>query len=162
MDLERDNEWLENILADIWYRYFPDVPQKNDVRIKFGQSATTRLGSIKWGRKPIKHPDGSIQKRSIITVTGYFRDQTIPEEVVKAVIAHELTHYAHGFSGPLPRLHKHPHKGGIVDKELRSRGVGKLLDFEKEWMKKNWRAYLSIHRPSKTRSKHSLIYKFFH
>ena len=71
---ERNNEWLEESLANIWYRTFSDVRQPNDVRIKFGQKAATRLGSIKWGRKPVQHPDGTVQRRSIITITSHFMD----------------------------------------------------------------------------------------
>lgn len=138
----RDNNWLSDLLADIWYKNFSDVPQVNDVKIKFGSPAKTRLGSIKWGRKPIAHNDGPPRKRSIITITGYFKHILIPENVVRAVIAHELVHYAHGFSSPLPQLHKHPHKGGIVDKELVARGLGKELKFEKSWMKANWINFL--------------------
>lgn len=138
----RDNIWLENVLADIWYRHFPDVPQTNDVKIKFGRPARARLGSIKWGRKPIEHPDGTKRKRSIITITGFFRDPQIPDQVVMAVIAHELVHYAHGFSSPNPQLYQHPHKGGIVDKELKRRGLSAILKFEKQWMKQNWAKYL--------------------
>lgn len=139
----RDKEWLENMLAEIWYRYFADVPQDNEVKIKFGQAAKTRLGSIKLGRKLIAHPDGSLKKRSIITITSLFKDLSIPDQVVAAVIAHELVHYAHGFSSPNPKLHRHPHQGGIVDKELEKRGLSKILQFERKWLKENWKSYLN-------------------
>ncbi|MGI6103036.1 MAG: hypothetical protein ACOYBJ_00200 [Patescibacteria group bacterium] len=146
MQEERDNAWLEETLAQLWYRHFSDVPQPNDVRIKFGRRAATRLGSIKWGRKAVKHPDGSTQRRSIITMTGYFKDPAIPDDVVRGVIAHELVHYAHGFGGPNPQLYSHPHKGGVVDRELRQRGLGDVLKFEKRWLKDNWREYLRAQR----------------
>ena len=146
MDGERDNEWLEETLAHIWYRHFDDVEQPNDVRIKFGQRAATRLGSIKWGRKAVKHHDGSVQRRSIITITSHFKDPDIPDDVVRGVIAHELVHYAHGFSSPRPQLYRHPHHGGVVDKELRARGFGDVLKFEKRWMKDHWADYLRSHR----------------
>src|SRR5690606_10294750 len=106
MIIERNNEWLEEQLAELWYRYFSDVPQPNDVRIKFGQKAATRLGSIKWGRKPVRHANGTVQKRSIITITAHFKDPAIPDDVVRGVIAHELVHYAHGFGGPNPQLYR--------------------------------------------------------
>ncbi|MBI4022915.1 hypothetical protein HY375_02010 [Candidatus Berkelbacteria bacterium] len=142
----RDNEWLEETLAQLWYRHFPDVPQRNDVRIQFGRGARTRLGSIKWGRKPVQHPDGTLQKRSIITITGHFRDPAIPDDVVQGVIAHELVHYAHGFSSPNPQLYRHPHHGGVVDRELKKRGLGEILRSGNHWLKQHWAPYLRTHR----------------
>lgn len=141
-ELQRDNEWLQDQLAHLWYRHYSDIDQPNDVVIKFGRPATARLGSIKWGRKPVKHHDGSTQRRSIITITGYFKDPIIPEEVVQAVIAHELSHYSHGFSSPLYQKYNHPHKGGVVDKEMVARGLGDILKFQKKWMKTNWVNYI--------------------
>jgi len=151
MTTPRDNEWLREQLAQIWYQYFNEIPQPNEVIIKFGQKAATRLGSIKWGRKPIAHPDGSIQKRSIITITSHFKDPAIPDTVVLATIGHELVHYAHGFSSPLYQKYDHPHKGGIVDKELRARGLGEILTAHKRWLKNNWREYINTHHQPKRR-----------
>ncbi len=148
---ERDNEWLREQLADLWYRYFDDVPQLNDVVIQFGQNAATRLGSIKWGRKPVLHPDGTTQKRSIITITGHFKDPAIPDEVVLATIGHELVHYAHGFSSPLFQKYNHPHKGGVVDKELKARGLEEILAAHTTWLKANWPQYLKAHHQPKPR-----------
>lgn len=142
----RDNEWLEEQLAYLWYKHFSDIEQPNDVVIKFGRAATARLGSIKWGRKPVKHHNGSTQRRSIITITGYFKDPEIPEQVVQAVIGHELSHYSHGFSSPLYQKYNHPHKGGVVDKEMVARGLGDTLKFQKKWMKTNWVNYIRARR----------------
>ena len=44
----------------------------------------------------------------------------------------------HGFQSPYPQLFRHPHKGGIVDKEIKKRGYDFLFDLEKSWVKKNW------------------------
>ncbi|MEK7184272.1 MAG: hypothetical protein AAB701_02000 [Patescibacteria group bacterium] len=142
----RDNEWLQDQLAHLWYRHFSDIEQPNDVVITFGRPAAARLGSIKWGRKPVKHHDGTTQRRSIITITSYFKDLTIPEQVIQAVIAHELAHYAHGFSSPLYQKFNHPHKGGVVDKELKIRGLGETLAFQKKWMKTHWVNYIRSKR----------------
>lgn len=147
----RDNDFLADLLADLWYRHFPDVPQINDVRIKFGQKAANRLGSIKLGRKDTKQTDGTLQRRSIITINGHFTDPAIPEDVVRAVIAHELVHYTHGFSSPHPKMYKHPHQGGIVDKEIVKRGLGSVLKFHEAWLKKEWPLYLRAHHTPKRR-----------
>lgn len=131
----RDNIWLKERLEQIWRRHFPDIKQLNNVFVRFGRSARTRLGSIKYGRK-------RSEPNTFITITGYFRDPAIPEFVVDGVLAHELVHYAHGFFSPHEQLHRHPHRQGIVDKELTNRGLDDILELEKRWLKDNWRDYV--------------------
>jgi hypothetical protein len=126
----RDNSWLEERLAQIWYRYFADIEQPNEVSIHFGRRSSTRLGSI------IREPGPN--KPSIITITGYFKDEKVPPYVVDSTIAHELVHYAHGFHSPHPQLYRYPHQGGIVDKELQKRGLGSILRSQKAWLKQEW------------------------
>jgi len=43
----RDDGWLFQKLDEIWDGHFSDIPQNNDVVIKFGRKARQRLGSIK-------------------------------------------------------------------------------------------------------------------
>lgn len=74
-------------------------------------------------------------KKTYITITAMFKDEKIPVEVVDHTIAHELCHYAHGFSSPKPRLHKYPHHGGIIKKELKSRGMGQMIKAYTLWFK---------------------------
>ena len=122
--MQRDNRWLKEKLAQIWQRYFPDVPVANNVFVKFGRPTRTRLGSIKFGRRR-ENPN------TIITINGHFIDLDIPEFVIEAVLAHELTHYAHGFASPLKQTYRHPHKGGVVRHEMVDRGFRDLLQLEK-------------------------------
>lgn len=122
----RNNNWLLSRLDDLWIRHFSDVPQTNKVFIKFGRNAKYRLGSIKLNRKT---------KDSLITITAMFKDLKIPQEVVDHTIGHELVHYAHGFSSTHPKLHKYPHAGGVVKKEMTERGMGYLHLAYKEWIK---------------------------
>lgn len=142
---ERTNDWLADRLAHIWYHYFSDIAQPNEVIIKFGRKSRTRLGSIAMpGWRDQQHgiayrtrqaiPEGT----TVITITGYFKDQRVPEYAVDATIGHELVHYAHGFHSPHPQLHAHPHKGGIVDRELRQRGMGETLKQQKSWLRQSW------------------------
>lgn len=131
----RNHKWLKNRLAEIWKRYFPDISISNNVIVRFGRPSKTRLGSIKYGR--IKD-----QPNTIITINGHFTDPQIPEFVIDAVLAHELTHYAHGFFNPKGQQKIYPHKGGIVNKEMISRGLSDLLKLEKKWIKENWQKYL--------------------
>lgn len=133
----RDNLWLADRLRMVWGRYFSDVPRANDVLIHFGRRARGRLGSIVRERRGAK--------RSVITITGHFRDRTVPDFVVDTVIGHELAHYAHGFSSPHRQLYRHPHEGAVVSKELRARGMGDSLKLQKKWLKLHWRTYARAH-----------------
>lgn len=123
----RDNKWLVSRLDYLWSKYFSDVTEVNPVIIRFGKYSKYRLGSIKLLRR---------NNHSCITITGMFKSAKIPKEVVDHTIAHELVHYAHGFSSKRIRLHKYPHEGGIVQKEMRLRGMNPLIKAYKEWIKK--------------------------
>ncbi len=122
----RDNSWLLSRLDHLWTKHFNEISQDNPVVIKFGRFSKFRLGSIKLNTKT---------EFSIITITGMFKNPDIPEQVIDHTIGHELVHYAHGFSSPKAKLHKYPHAGGIVDKEMKDRGMGYLVAGYKEWIK---------------------------
>jgi hypothetical protein len=122
----RDNQWLLYRLDHIWRTHFPDVVQTNPVTISFGRTATYRFGSIR-----LNFSTGKSQ----ILINGQFRVESFPQEVVDHTIAHELVHYAQGFSSPNPRLHRYPHRGGVIDKELNGRGLDHLVQFYKKWVK---------------------------
>lgn len=122
----RDNRWLLSRLGSIWSNHFADIAQVNPVFIKFGRYSKFRLGSIKLDRRTNK---------TYITITSMFKDQKIPSEVVDHTIAHELTHYTHGFSSKRTRLHKYPHAGGVVNTEMRARGMGYLHEAYRNWVK---------------------------
>lgn len=126
IDPTRDNSWLSSRLDNLWSNFFSDVEQTNPIYIKFGKYSKYRLGSIKLSKQT---------KNTFVTITGMFKRYDIPTEVVDQTIAHELVHYAHGFSSFRPRLHKYPHAGGIVNKELRHRGMTYLLKSYKDWVK---------------------------
>ena len=134
----RNNAWLENRLDKVWKTYFSDVEKINEVKIKFGRSASTRLGSIR--RKTERGSIANLHKNhdSQILITGYFKDESVPEFMIDLVIAHELCHYTHGFSSPHPQKTDHPHRGNIVDKELIKRGLGDQLLAQKKWLKNDW------------------------
>ncbi|OGE27587.1 hypothetical protein A2867_03705 [Candidatus Daviesbacteria bacterium RIFCSPHIGHO2_01_FULL_40_11] len=132
--IKRDNNWLLSRLDFIWTKYFSDIPQTNKVFISFGRFAKYRLGSIRLNKKT---------KDSFITITSMFKDPKIPPEVVDHTIGHELVHYTHGFSSIHPRLHKYPHAGGVVRKEMTERGMDYLYRAYKDWMKQ-YRRTLSV------------------
>lgn len=123
---KRDNQWLLCRLDRLWSDHFTDVKQTNPVFIKFGRYSKLRLGSIRLDKTT---------KKSFITLSALFKDETVPVEVVDHTIAHELCHYTHGFSSFLPRLHKYPHTGGIVAKEMKRRSLGGLIKAYALWIK---------------------------
>ena len=146
----RDQKWLEEKMYDLWEEHFADVPRKNLVVIKFGRGSRRQLGCITWATKKtrgiqkylqnIKYQDD--KKVSVIRITSRFKDENIPEEVVLATIAHEMCHYAHGFNSPLKQIYNHPHKGGVIRKEMEERELGHLYKFSKKWLKANWEKYV--------------------
>lgn len=146
----RDQEWLENLLADIWFRYFNDIEQSNKVHIRYGRKAKRRLGSIGI--------DKTDRVSTIITINPFYQDIDIPEYVVVATIVHEMTHYAHGFNSPHNQKQQHPHSGGVIRREFAERGLEDLYIKQKKWLKNNWQGildkhytYKEINRSAKTR-----------
>lgn len=154
----RDDKWLFEKLDEIWDKYFTDIPQENDVRIVWGRRARNRLGSIKQV-SGFQLQSSSINKKSnshpvtVITINKLFQDKSIPESVVVSTIAHELTHYAHGFHSPLEQRYATPHAGGIIDKEMDERGLKEIRLIAKKWLKENWRDYLLNKYPPKSRKR---------
>lgn len=126
----RNNGWLTTKLQSIYKHHFSDIKLKNTILVRFGRKAKTRLGSI-----TLKKLKGHSEKVSLITLNGLLKDDGVPEYVIDAVLAHELVHYCHGFSSPLPRLYRYPHQAGVVDKEIVKRGLKNVLEKEKFWTK---------------------------
>ncbi len=151
--MNRDNKYLENTLYEIWEKYFPDVPRKNLVIIKFGKYSKRQLGSIKRANEKTKikrlmqkykdlleiQDERSI---SVITITKYFQNESVPEYVITSTIAHELCHYTHGFNSPLKKQFRYPHQGGIVNKEMDKRGLKDIRTKTKRWLKENWSKFI--------------------
>lgn len=145
----RDNTWLEEQLQFLLQKYFSNVTITNPIDIRFGREARYRFGSIKLvshksikGRKGIRSIKGLIRavgsdkpKKSLITVTSMFAKEHVPVGVVQYTIAHELCHYAHGFSSTNKRMFRHPHHGGVVNRELTQRGAENLIREFKVWLK---------------------------
>ena len=149
----RNNKWLETRLIQIKENHFPDITEGNDIIILFGRSAKTRLGSIAIReKKSIKKPLTSFRLRrlgmndvvSVITINGHFQNELIPECVIDGVLAHEFCHYVHGFNSLLTKKYSYPHAGGIIDHELKKRGMGDIIKEQKRWVRKEWRGFLGI------------------
>ena len=133
----RDAAWLNKQLEYLLKTYFSDVKISNPITIKFGREAKFRFGSIKLlktrGLRLILGK--SKPQKCIITITRMFAREDVPVEVVHFTIAHELTHYAHGFSSSNKRLFKHPHHGGVVNAEIKNRGGEHLINSYKKWIR---------------------------
>ena len=138
----RNNQWLAAKLNALIGVYFPDLEIKNRLSIRFGKRSRRQLGCIakKYSGSVLKRIQGEFE--SEIRINGLFRSLEIPEEVVYGTIIHELCHYAHGFSSPLPQLSKHPHSGGVIKAEMIKRGAGDIYLIEKKWLKQNWQKYI--------------------
>lgn len=140
----RSETWLKDQLDFLLKKYFANIKISNPVEIKWGKEAKFRFGSIRLvkprgiriirGFRSIKNIRKNQPQKSIITITSMFRNEAISEKVVQYTIAHELCHYAHGFSSSNKRLFRHPHHGGVVNQELTERGAGDLIDEFKVWL----------------------------
>lgn len=146
----RNDEWLSEKMYYLWENHFVDVPRLNKVIIKFGKRSKRQLGCIGWLYKSTKRIEVLLKtqgqadnsKTTLINITSYFKDESIPEEVIVGTIAHEMCHYAHGFNSPLNQIYNHPHKGGLIRKELVNRGLEDVYKYSKKWIKSNWHDYL--------------------
>lgn len=135
----RDETWLESRFNSIWQLFFPEVEKKN-ISIKWKGRWKNKFGHI-----------SSTKNGSMIAVNKLFSFPEVPEDIIKLTIAHEIVHYMHGFHSHLPKQHKHPHKGNIVNKELIKRGFHYMIKNEKAWVKTIWpKLYPELHsRPIK-------------
>lgn len=102
----------------------------NMLVIRWGKKWSSKLGHI----KPLKDE----KYGSLIEINSILKEPEVPDYVLDAVIMHELVHYFHGFGSNKQRKHKHPHRGGIVDKELIELGWGEIIQKQDKWVKENW------------------------
>ncbi|QBD80495.1 hypothetical protein EPA93_32790 [Ktedonosporobacter rubrisoli] len=120
---------LAYYLDQIWQNYFVDIARVNDVHIDYCYPWKSRLGLIRLSLD---------QKSTFIGINSLLQLRQVPEYVLVTTIAHELTHYAHGFGSPLPRACKHPHANKVVERELERRNLGEQLRCTDAWIDKYW------------------------
>lgn len=137
----RTNIWLAGRLRHLREQHFADIPIENTILVRFGRSSKTRFGSI-----IAKKRSGFTKPVTYININALFRDQEVPDFVIDATLAHEFVHYSHGFHSPLEQRYKFPHKGDIVGKELRQRGLGELIKRQEAWIKHEYRNFLRKNR----------------
>lgn len=136
----RDNKWLAAQLMLLHERYFSDVPIENTILVRFGRRSRTRFGSIVARPKP-----GYRQAVTHIAINSLFKHEEVPVYVIHGTLLHEFVHYAHGFHSPLEQKYRYPHKGGIVDREIKQRGAGDILKLQNRWIKEEYRDFLKRH-----------------
>src|SRR5229473_4907416 len=124
-------------LDTIWQTYFVDVPRVNRVDAAYGQPWKRRLGLIRLSLD---------NAHTFIGVNALLQLQQVPEYILIVTVAHELTHYAHGFGSPLPRLHEHPHANNVVKRELEKRGLGETQRLCDEWIDSEWFSFYDRER----------------
>lgn len=126
-------------LDEIWQKYFADMPRVNQIEIAYCQPWKRRLGLIRLSLD---------NATSFIGLNALLQVPQIPEYVLITTIAHELTHYAHGFGSPLPRQYKHPHANDVVKVELERRGLGEIMRLCDAWIDKEWFSFYDRQRES--------------
>lgn len=126
----RDHRWLDSRLRDLWQSYYHDAPRCYPIAIEFGPRARYRYGSIY-----------SIDKQCHILINRLFAHPDVPDYVIEATIAHELAHYVHGYGSGLPKVYRHPHRGGVVEKEMHRRGCLHLEERASVWRRDHWQAF---------------------
>ncbi len=126
------------------------------IRENFPERGVTNLLVVKWGRrwrntlghiKPLESKDFG----SVIEINSLMKSTEVPEFVIDAVLMHELVHYFQGFGSNHEQKSKHPHKGGVVDKELARLGWGELITQSDKWIKENWHPLVQRELGQKTR-----------
>ena len=126
----RNDEWLVTLFNKVWSDKFSDVERKNNVAIRWKGKWKNKFGHI----RRLKNGDTEI------AINKNFQDERVPEFIVELTVAHELVHYMHGFHSPHPKLFKHPHKGGVVNKELKKRGYSEHLRKDRGWFRGEWQS----------------------
>jgi hypothetical protein len=123
----------------IWQTHFSDIPCVNEVRVAYCYPWKNRLGMIRLSIDDVT---------SFIGINALLQRQQVPECVLITTIAHELTHYAHGFGSPLPRQYRHPHANNVVNRELEKRGLAEYVHLSDAWIDKQWFAFYDTERRS--------------
>jgi hypothetical protein len=124
------NNYLAKKTASLIRENFANKEITNLLLVKTGSKWKRTLGHIKTVE--------SSEYGSMIEINPLLFDLEVPEFVLDYVIMHELTHYFQGFASNHEKKHKHPHRGGIVEKELARLGWEEIQQKSDKWIKENW------------------------
>jgi len=129
------DQYLARKTAQLIRENFSERGVINLLVVKTGKRARRTLGHIK-----------TLNDReygSTIEINPILFDPDVPEFVLDYVIMHELTHYFQGFGSNHEKKGTHPHRGGLVDKELERLGWGEIMDKSEKWLKESWPSVLT-------------------
>lgn len=113
--------------------YFPRKQITNLLVVRWGKAWSTKLGHI----KPLKN----VHYGSLIEINAVLNDDRIPEFVVEATLLHELIHYFQGFGSNHKRTQKHPHQGGVIEKEFAKFGWQEIAQKQDAWINAHFERY---------------------
>ena len=150
------NNYLAKKTASLVRENFSDKGITNLLLVKTGSKWKRTLGHIKTVE--------SSEYGSMIEINPLLFDLEVPEFVLDYVIMHELTHYFQGFASNHEKKHKHPHRGGIVEKELARLGWGEIQEKSDVWIKTNWTKILAkngVDPMAKRKPRRKKIFKFW-
>lgn len=99
---ERNEQWLNQKLEQIWQLIYPEVQKANHVKAVFRGRGRNKFGHIK-----------KKGENTEIAVNSLFRHYIVPEYIIDTTLAHELTHYMHGFGSPLKNITSTPIKEAL-------------------------------------------------
>jgi hypothetical protein len=126
----RDNEWLQRRVESLQETYYADMRVGYPIVARFGTRARYRYGCI-YSRDQTCH----------ILLNRLFAHPDVPDYVLDATLVHELAHYAHGWGSGQPKLYTHPHRGGVVEAEMKKRGCYALEEQAGVWRKSCWQSF---------------------
>lgn len=121
----RTDESLAELVEELWRGHFSDVPRVNRIEARFTRTWKSRVALIRYYHE---------ENFSLILVNGLLRFPEAPGFMPKIAAAHELCHYAHGFGSSIKPRYEHPHAGGVVDRELHNRALGRELNMFNRWL----------------------------
>jgi len=129
------NNYLAKKTAQLIRENFSEKGVINFLVVKTGKKWKRKLGHIKPHKEGNKY---NAEYGSVIEINPLLFDLDVPEFILDYVILHELIHYFQGFASNHERKFRHPHKGGIVEKEMERLGWGEIQKKSDKWLKKNW------------------------
>ncbi len=158
MDYSDYNNYLAKKTAQLIRENFSEKGVTNLLIVKTGKKWKRTLGHI----KPCKEENKcNVEFGSIIEINPLLFDLDVPEYILDYVILHELVHYFQGFASNQERKHRHPHKGGVVEKEMERLGWKEIQKKSDKWLKENWSNILKKNNidPSVKRKRRSIKFR---
>ena len=131
---ENYDKYLNSKAASLIRENFPERGVTNLLVVRWGRRWRNTLGHI----KPLKDEEFG----SVIEINALMKSTEIPEFVIDSVLMHELVHYFQGFGSNHEQKSRHPHRGGVVDRELERLGWKEIIEKSDKWVDDNWHDFV--------------------